>query len=147
MTQDIVQTNEYNEIMMEPSLEEVPPIIEQPLLTAAPSTTELAEESLSSFQTEAKRIFADVTQSTVAFFRENQQLLGTLGWILLALLGIRVLFASLDAIDDLPLMSSFLKIIGLVSVVRFVWRYLVRANDRQELTQKIDQAKAELLGN
>lgn len=147
MTDDIVQTNEYGEAIMETSLGEVYSTIEQPLLTAAPPTTESAEESWNSFQTQATNFFANVTQSAVAFFRENRQLLGTLGWIFLALFGIRVLFASLDAIDDVPLMSSFLKIIGLVSVVRFVWRYLVRANDRQELTQKFEQAKAELLGS
>lgn len=146
MTNDIVQTDEYGEVMMETSLGEVFPTIEQPLLTSAPSTTELTED-LTSFQTEAADFFANTTQSIVAFFRKNRQLLGTLGWILLAFLGIRVLFASLDSIDDVPLMSSFLKLIGLVSVVRFIWRYLVRANDRQELTQKIDHAKAELLGN
>jgi CAAD domains of cyanobacterial aminoacyl-tRNA synthetase len=147
MTNDIVQTNEYGEVIMETGLGEVHSTIEQPLLTAAPTTTESAEESWGSFQTQATNFFANATQSTVAFFRENRQLLITLGWIFLALLGIRVLFASLDAIDDVPLMSSLLKIIGLVSVVRFVWRYLLRATDRQELTQKVDQAKAELLGH
>lgn len=147
MTNDIMQTNEYSEAMMETSLGEVQSTIEQPLLPAAPSTDESAEESWKSFQAQATNFFATVTQSTVTFFRENQQLLGTLGWILLSLLGIRVLFASLDAVDDVPLMSSFLKIIGLVSVSRFVWRYLVRASDRQELTQKLSRVKEELLGN
>lgn len=147
MTNDIVQTNEYGEAAMETSLGEMHPIIEQPLLTAAPYTPELADESLSSFQAKATNFFANLTQYTVTFFRENRRLLGTLGWILLAFLGIKVLFASLDSIDDVPLMSSFLKLIGLISVVQFVWRYLVRANDRQELTQKIAHAKAELLGN
>jgi CAAD domains of cyanobacterial aminoacyl-tRNA synthetase len=147
MTNDIMQTNEYGEAVMETSLGEVHSTIEQPLLTAAPSTTESAEESWNSFQAQAINFFTNVTQSSVAFFRENRQLLVALGWILLAFLGIKVLFASLDAIDDVPLMSSFLKLVGLVSVTRFVWRYLVRASDRQELTQKIDQVKTELLGN
>ncbi len=147
MTNDIMQTNDYNEAMMETSLGEVYPTIEQPLLTAAPSTSEGINESLASFQAKATNFFENVTQSTIAFFRENRQLLSNLGLIFLAFLGIRVLFVSLDAIDDVPLMSPFLKLVGLVTVVRFGWRNLVRADDRQELTQKIDQAKAELLGS
>ncbi|MBW4517615.1 MAG: CAAD domain-containing protein [Timaviella obliquedivisa GSE-PSE-MK23-08B] len=147
MTHDTMQTNEYNEITMEPSLAEVDQVLEQPLLPAASSSTELAEESLTSFQVQAANFFDNVTQSTVAFFKGNRQLLSNLGWLLLAFLGIRVLFASLDAIDDIPLMSSLLKLVGLITLVQFSWRHLVRANDRQELTQKIVQAKADLLGN
>lgn len=147
MTNDTVQTNDHSEATMETSVGEIYPTIEQPLLTAAPSTTEVTEGSLGSFQAQAADFFENITQSTIAFFRENRQLLSNLGWIFLAFLGIRVLFVSLDAIDDVPLMSPFLKLVGLVTVVRFGWRYLVRADDRQELTQKIDQAKAELLGS
>lgn len=146
MTNDTVQTSDYSEAAMETIVGEVHPTIEQPLLTAAPSTTDAAEESLASFQVQAADFFENITQSTIAFFTENRQLLSNLGWILIAFLGIRVLFVSLDAIDDVPLMSPFLKLVGLVTVARFGWRYLVRADDRQELTQKIDQTKAELLG-
>ena len=147
MTNDVVQTNEYDEATMETSLGDIPPTVDQPLLTAAPSSADSAEASLNSFQTEAANFFANITDYTTTFFKENRRLLGNLGWIFLALLGIRILFASLDAIDDVPLMSSLLKLIGLVSVAQFAWRYLLRANDRQELTQKIEQTKAELLGH
>lgn len=147
MTHDIAQTNEYNEAVMEMNGGESYQTSEPPLLPAASSTTDSVNETLSSFQTQLTNFFANVSRSTATFFRENRQLLGTLGWIFLAFLGIRILFASLDAIDDLPLMSSFLNLIGLVALGQFAWRHLIRASDRQELSQKIDQAKADLLGN
>jgi len=59
----------------------------------------------------------------------------------------RVVFAALDAIDDLPLVTPALKLVGLTTVGWFIWRYLIRANNRQELAQMFDRTKSELFGN
>jgi Flp pilus assembly protein TadB len=122
--------------------------------SATESTTESVIESATESTTEsaaeiwqlAQTFFADATSSTVAFFRKNQSLLIALGWILLAFLGARLLFAALDAVDDIPLVTPILKLIGLVYAVRFVWRYLIREQNRQELVQTFNQTKAEVLG-
>jgi hypothetical protein len=122
----------------------------EPILIQDGSTTE-ATESLAdiwqSFQAKASAFFDNAPKATAAFFKNNQPLLSNLGLLLLAFLGIRVLLAVLDAIDDLPFVAFTLKLIGLVYVVRFVQRYLMRAEDRQELAQTLNRAKTELLGN
>ncbi len=139
---EIVQTNEYSEVKKEVIPEEFP--TDEPVLIPNTSSTESAEAS----QVEAtKTFFRNATKSTVALFRRNQLLLTTLGWILLALLGSRILFSTLDVIDDIPLVTPTLKLIGLGTVGWFVWRYLIRANNRRELAQMLDGAKLELLGN
>ena len=110
------------------------------------STNESVEESWRSIQAQASTFFANATSSITAFFKNNRSLLTTLGWVFLALLGMRLLLGALDAFDDIPLVSPLLKLIGFVYVVRFVWRYLLRKRDRQELMQSINRAKGEIFG-
>ena len=111
------------------------------------STNESVEESWRSIQSQVSTFLANATASTAAFFKNNRHLLTTLSWVLLVLLGMRLLFGALDAFDDIPLMSPLLKLIGFVYLVRFVWRYLLRRRDRQELIEKIDRVKGELFGS
>lgn len=114
---------------------------------AATETARSADAAWAEFQANANASLQRAIQSTSTFFRENRQLLSTLGWILLTLLGVRVVFAALDAIDDLPLVTPILKLIGLATVGWFIWRYLLRANNRQELAQMFNRTKADLFGN
>lgn len=106
-----------------------------------------AEETLDDIQGKVTRFLEKLPDDASAFFNNNRQAFNTLGLILLGFLGLRVLFAVLDAIDDIPLMAFFLKVTGLVYLTQFVWRYLMRASDRQRLAQNIEQIKNDLLGN
>lgn len=143
---EIVQINEYGEVKKEVIPEEFP--TDEQILIQNTSSTESAEEAWKSSQVKATTtFFRNATESTLAFFRTNQLLLTTIGWVLLALLGTRILLTTLDVIDDLPLVTPTLKLIGLGAMAWFVWRYLIRANNRQELAQMLDGAKAELLGS
>jgi hypothetical protein len=111
------------------------------------SRDESAKEFWQSFQAKTTDFFTNITQNTAAFLKSNQQLLSTLGFILLALLGIKIVFAIMNVIDEIPFVTPILKLIGLVYVVRFVWRYLIREQDRQELIQTLNRTKAEVLGS
>ncbi len=106
-----------------------------------------AVEIWSSIQNSTTGFIERATAYLTSFYKNNRRLLTTLGIILVAILGIDLLFAGLNAIDDLPLVTPILKLIGLVYVVRFAWRYLLRERDRQELAAKIDRAKADVFGS
>ncbi len=161
MSTEIVTTNEYGEVeevisvngspTADPMLMEAPAtqdtIIQETATTDAADAADAAEEAWASFQVKANAFLAKVTQFTGTFFQQNKQLLSILGWTLLTLLGIRVVFAALDAIDDVPLVTPVLKLIGLATVAWFIWRYLLRANNRQEFAQMFNNAKAELFGD
>ncbi len=99
-----------------------------------------------STQAEIIASFEQVMSATIKFFDNNRQLFITLGWIALAIIGTKFVFAALGTIDDIPLVTPILKIVGLVSLVRFAWRYLIREHDRQELIEIIDRTKVEVLG-
>jgi hypothetical protein len=100
-----------------------------------------------STQTELTAFFEQAKSTTTDFFKNNRQLFITLGWIFLAIIGAKFVFAALGTIDDIPLVTPLLKLVGLVSVVRFTWRYLIREHDRQELSEIIDRTKVEVLGD
>ncbi len=130
-------------------------------LTQAADVTETVTETVGEAATEAATTASDTWQTiqtngsdflnqaisrTTAFLRQNRQLMINLGWILLALLGARILLAAVDAIDDLPLVTPILKLVGLVYIIQFARRYLIREQDRQELMQSLQRTKAEFLG-
>jgi type III secretory pathway component EscR len=117
------------------------------VVEAVESTTDSAKETLETIQTKAPGVFDEITSAVPAFFQQNRQLLTNIGLIFLAFVVIKLAFAGIDAIDDLPLVTPLLKIVGLVSVVKFTWNYLIRKQDREKLVEKFNTTKAEVLGN
>lgn len=145
MTTEITQITEDGEVKVEIVSVDVPE--SDSMIIQYSSTTETAEEAWRSFQTKTSAFFANAAESLSTFFKNNQSLLINLGWVLLALMGLQLLFTILDAVDNIPLISPILKLVGLIYVSWFVWRYLLRASNRQELGQIIDRTKSELLGD
>jgi CAAD domains of cyanobacterial aminoacyl-tRNA synthetase len=79
-------------------------------------------------------------------FQSYSPLLGALGWVLLAGIVSKLLLAILDAINDIPLFSTLVELAGFGCTDWFIVRYLIKAVDRQELSEKIEQIKQEVLG-
>ena len=118
----------------------------EPMINNKQSTVESAEELWVTIQTRTTGFFEEATSTIAIFFKNNQQLLTILGVAFIAILGFKLMFAGLNAIDDIPLVTPLLKLIGLVSVVRFVWRYLIREQDRHELVENLNRTKAQVFG-
>jgi CBS domain-containing protein len=122
------------------------PAVRVPMATADEPIADAAA-AMQSSQTELTALFENTKSTAIEFFNNNRQVFITAGWILLAIFGIKVVFATLGIIDDIPLVTPLIKLVGLVSVVRFAWRYLIREHDRQELIEIIDRKKVEVLGD
>jgi CAAD domains of cyanobacterial aminoacyl-tRNA synthetase len=125
--------------------DETPTDPTEPMMIADEPITDSAH--LQSAQTELTTFFEQTKSTATDFFNNNRPLFTTLGWIALVIIGAKFMFAALGTIDDIPLVTPLLKIVGLVSVVRFAWRYLIREHDRQELIEILDRKKVEVLGN
>jgi CAAD domains of cyanobacterial aminoacyl-tRNA synthetase len=112
------------------------------------SLIDSAQDTWQSLQTGKSAEYFDRAKAYVIdFFNTNRQLIVALGVAFLAIISIKLLFAGLNAIDDIPLVAPLLKVIGLFYTVRFVLRYLIREQDRQELLQAIDRTKTEIFGS
>lgn len=152
MTTEFVQNDEYDEMntaIVPVNTHAAPESVtayDAPA-TESEETIESTAEVWRSIQATMTAVFANATVYIGEFFKNNRRSLTTLGWIVLAFLAARFLFAVVDAIDDIPLVTPLLELIGFVYVVRFVWRYLLRQNDRQEFMQTLDRVKAEVFGN
>jgi hypothetical protein len=80
------------------------------------------------------------------FFQDYKQALITVGLILAAIVTVKIALAALDAIHDIPLLSPIFELIGISYATWFVYRYLIKASTRQELSEEIRLLKNEFLG-
>ncbi|MFB2975341.1 CAAD domain-containing protein [Microseira sp. BLCC-F43] len=81
------------------------------------------------------------------FFGEYQKPLLTVGLIVAAFVTVKVTLAVLDALNDIPLLSPFFELVGMGYAGWFVYRYLLRASTRKELSEELKGLKNQVLGN
>lgn len=81
-----------------------------------------------------------------SFFNRYKQPLITIGLIVAAIVSVRVVLAILDALNDIPLVAPTFELIGIGYSAWFVYRYLLKASNRQELTSEIAALKSQVVG-
>ena len=81
------------------------------------------------------------------FFSEYQKPLLTVGIIVGAFVTVKVTLAVLDALNDIPLLSPFFELVGIGYSGWFVYRYLLRASTRKELSDELTGLKGQFLGD
>lgn len=96
---------------------------------------------------EALGVVAKVPDYAGQFFADYKQPLITLGLFLAAIITVKVTLAILDALNDIPLLAPLLELVGLGYTAWFVWRYLWKASNRQELTTEFEALKKQILGD
>lgn len=77
----------------------------------------------------------------------NSSVLRTVGIAILGLFAINFVFVFLSALDQFPLLPSFLKVVGLSYTIWFGYRYLLTYKKRQELEEIWQNTQAELMGS
>ena len=81
-----------------------------------------------------------------SFFNQYKQPLISVGLIVGAVVAVKVLLAILDALNDIPLVAPTFELIGIGYSAWFVYRYLLKASTRQELTHEITTLKSQVVG-
>ncbi len=61
-------------------------------------------------------------------------------------IGVKLTLALLSALNEIPLVQPTLELVGLSYTAWFVYRFILRADNRQELTEKYDGLKGQVLG-
>lgn len=89
---------------------------------------------------------AKIPDQLTRFFSNYNRPLVTLVLILSSLVSVYITLAVLDAIDDIPLLSPILELVGLGYTGWFVWRYLLKASTRKELLAEFEALKAQVVG-
>ena len=114
------------------------------------ATVTSTSESNSQFQEYVDLVLSYLSKLTDYlgdFFGEYQKPLLTVGLIVAAFVTVKVTLAVLDALNDIPLLSPFFELVGMGYTGWFVYRYLLRASTRKELSEELKGLKNQVLGN
>lgn len=140
-------------IIMEPELKE-----QSVVDTASNINTELggslAQFSGSEDPTEQLKAYAAKALDSLGnldnilgdFFNQYRSQITIAGIGFGSFIGVKLTLALLSALNEIPLVQPTLELVGLSYTAWFVYRFVLRADNRQELTEKYDGLKHQVLG-
>ncbi|NEQ45941.1 MAG: hypothetical protein F6K00_21310 [Leptolyngbya sp. SIOISBB] len=91
-------------------------------------------------------LLANLPDYVTDFFKEYKRPLVTVGVILAAFISVKLLLAILSAVNEVPLLAPTFELIGLGYSSWFVYRFLLKDANRQELTENFTSLKDQVLG-
>lgn len=115
-------------------------------LLLAPQETNPTNEQVKQVVEQVKAVLSSLPEYVSDFFSEYKRSLVTLGLIFAGVVTVKLTLAMLDAVDDIPLLAPTLELIGFGYTIWFVYRYLLKANNRQELSKEIEEIKDQIVG-
>lgn len=80
------------------------------------------------------------------FFNQYKQPVVSISLLITAIVAVKVLLAVLDSLNDIPLVAPTFELIGIGYSAWFVYRYLLKASTREELTSEITTLKSQVVG-
>ncbi|MBW4497216.1 MAG: CAAD domain-containing protein [Oscillatoria princeps RMCB-10] len=92
------------------------------------------------------QILSELPEYVGGFFSNYQKPIITLVLLLSGVVSVKVFLAVLDAINDVPLLAPTFELVGLGYTTWFVYRYLLRANTRKELSEELQAFKEQVVG-
>ncbi len=108
-----------------------------------------AEQSGEQFKQISEKIsafLAGLPEYLSDFFGEYRRPLITLGLIFGGIVTVKMTLALLDAVDDIPLLAPLFEMVGFGYTIWFVYRYLLKAENRQELGKEVENLKGQIVG-
>jgi hypothetical protein len=91
-------------------------------------------------------LLGDLPDYVSQFFKQYRRPIVTIGLIVAAIVAVKIMLALLDAINDLPLLAPAFELIGLFYTGWFLYRYLLKASNRQELLEDLASIRDQVLG-
>jgi hypothetical protein len=108
-----------------------------------------AEESTDEWREWGKQvsqILSELPEYLGQFFDDNKRAIISLGLLFAGIVSLKLTLAILDAINDIPLLAPTFELVGLGYTGWFVYRYLLQASTRQELSEEVKNFKAGIMG-
>jgi glutamyl-tRNA synthetase len=106
----------------------------------------LSQAQLKEITNQVVTILSELPMYVVNFFENYQKAIITIGLIVAGGITLKVTFAVIDSLNDVPLLAPIFELVGMGYTVWFVYRYLLRAASRQELSSEIASLKEQILG-
>ncbi len=80
------------------------------------------------------------------FFNEYRSQITVAGIAFGSFIGVKLTLALLAALNEIPLVQPTLELVGLGYTAWFVYRFILKADNRHELSEKYDEVKSQVLG-
>ncbi len=141
-----METQQQQIASINPSSLEATLALEGTDTTKLPKLPPASETEWQRISRQISEFFAQLPQYLSSFFNDYKQALITLSLIFAAIVTVKVALAILDAINDIPLLSPIFELIGIAYGTWFIFRYLLKSSNRQELAQEIQLLKNEIMG-
>ncbi|NJO39841.1 MAG: hypothetical protein HC769_24870 [Cyanobacteria bacterium CRU_2_1] len=119
---------------------------EDPGSFATTASTSTTNEQLKQVGEKISEFLSDLPEYLTDFFGEYRRPIITVALVIGALIAVKLLLAILDAINDIPLLSPLFELVGMGYTAWFVYRYIWKAENRQELTNDFNSLKEQVLG-
>ena len=97
-------------------------------------------------QTRIQDFFDDPFKYVKEFWQQYKSIIINLAIAIAAIFAVKVVVNIISFITSLPLLSPLFELIGFGYSAWFVYRYLLKAQTRQELSSKIEEIKQSILG-
>jgi len=108
---------------------------------------DISTAELPDWAKQATAILAELPTYLGQIYNSNKSAVITLGLFFGIIVGVKLTLAILSAINEIPLLAPTFELVGIGYTSWFVYRYLLQASTRKELTDEIDSFKSEVLGN
>lgn len=144
-----VQETEYRDTNLSGFAVDAEPSPDDPLLLPPASDTETTSETAQQIKQIGDRLYAllsGLPDYLSDFFGEYKRPIITLGLIFGSIVSVKLTLALLDAINDIPLLAPTFELVGFAYTAWFIYRYLWRASNRQELTENFSSLRDQVLG-
>ncbi|NEP01837.1 MAG: hypothetical protein F6K58_24905 [Symploca sp. SIO2E9] len=89
---------------------------------------------------------SQLPEYTSGFVQRYQQPLIVLALLLSGVVTLKITLAVLDAINGIPLLAPIFELVGIGYTGWFVWRYLLKVETRQELSEEFNVLKGQVVG-
>lgn len=110
------------------------------------STSETSEQ-VKEILAKVASVLGDAPTYVVETFNEYRRPLTVIGLVFGALIAVKLAFAILSAINDIPVLAPTMELIGLIYTGWFIYRYLLKASNRSELLSSLGDVKDQITGN
>ena len=114
------------------------------------SITKAAPDLSTANLPEWAKMAADVIEELPTYatqiYTNNKGLVTSIGLIVGLIVGIKLTLAVLSAVNEIPLLAPTFELVGIGYTAWFVYRYLLQASTRKELTGELDSFKSEIFG-
>ncbi|HZG40380.1 MAG TPA: CAAD domain-containing protein [Nodosilinea sp.] len=91
-------------------------------------------------------LLGDLPEYVTEFIQRYRRPIITVGLIIAAFIAVKLVLALLGAVNDVPLLAPTFELVGLIYSGWFLYRYLLKASNRQELLTDIAAIRDQVLG-